>query len=240
MNILSILWDYDGTLVDTTKKNMAVTLEVLKNFIPDVTTNMPEALTSIDNYKKANYKYKNWTDLYKNCYGLTENQVQEAGTLWSPYQLSNTTTPELFPGLKDVIENLNHINHGICSQNCSQNIFNTLKKFDVAQYFNSIIGYEDIGFNEQKPNPVPFIKCIDKLKIPLKDGVLIYIGDHQEDTIFARNAEKYYISNNNPIKIFTIAASYSGESTNSWNIKPDYVAYSTEDILSIINEINQL
>lgn len=240
MNILSILWDYDGTLVDTTKKNMAVTLEVLKNFIPDVTTNIPEALTSIDNYKKANYKYKNWTDLYKNCYGLAENEVFEAGKLWSPYQLKNTTDLELFPGLKAVIKNLSHINHGICSQNCSENIYKTLKKFDVAQHFNAIIGYEDIGFDEQKPNPAPFIKCIEKLQVSLKDGALIYIGDHQEDTIFAKNAEKYYMENKNSIKIFTIAASYSGENTSSWEIKPDYIANNTKDILSIINEINQL
>lgn len=240
MNILSILWDYDGTLVDTTKKNISVTMEVLKNFIPDIYANTPEALTSMDNYKKANYKYRNWTDLYKNCYGLTEKEVIEAGKLWSPYQLKNTTDPELFPGLKAIIKNLSHINHGICSQNCSQNIFNTLKKFDVAQHFNAIIGYEDIGFDEQKPNPVPFIKCVDKLQLSLKDGALIYIGDHQEDTIFAKNAENYYLTNENPIKIFTIAASYSGESTSSWKVKPDYVANKTNDILSIINEIKAL
>ena len=31
-NILGILWDYDGTIIDTASKNILVTIEVLKYF----------------------------------------------------------------------------------------------------------------------------------------------------------------------------------------------------------------
>ncbi|WP_276629399.1 hypothetical protein [Terrisporobacter hibernicus] len=61
MKISAILWDYDGTLVNSVKKNIEVTKEVLKNFIPDLDNNLPKALTSVENYEEANYKYKNWT-----------------------------------------------------------------------------------------------------------------------------------------------------------------------------------
>ncbi|WP_027626388.1 HAD family hydrolase [Clostridium lundense] len=237
MNISAILWDYDGTLVDTTRKNMAVTIKVLKNFIPDVYNNMPEALISIENYQKANYRYRNWKELYKNCYGLNDEQINEAGKLWSPYQLKDTTLPNMFVGLSDVIEELGHIKHGICSQNCSKNIYNTLKNFGIAKYFGAIIGYEDIPYDEQKPNPSGFLKCLEKLNISPNKSIIIYIGDHQEDTIFGKNAAKYYKLNKYDVEIICIAARYSGHSTEDWSVQPDFVAYCTSDILNIINSI---
>ncbi|GAA0116229.1 HAD family hydrolase [Clostridium senegalense] len=239
MKISAVLWDYDGTLVDTTRKNMAVTMEVLKNFIPDVYDNIPEALVSIENYQKANYKYKNWKELYKNCYGLNDEQVNEAGKLWSPYQLQDTTLPNMFEGLSDVIKTLGHIKHGICSQNCSKNIYNTLREFGVGEYFQSIIGYDDISYNEQKPNPSGFLKCLDNLNLSSNKSVIVYIGDHQEDTIFGKNAENYYKLNKEDVKVICIAARYSGHSTKNWDVKPDFVAYSTSDILNIINSIER-
>ena len=46
MNLSAILWDYDGTLVNSIKKNMAVTIDVLTNFQNDINTNIPEVLKS--------------------------------------------------------------------------------------------------------------------------------------------------------------------------------------------------
>lgn len=237
MNISAVLWDYDGTIVDTTRKNMEVTLEVLKHFIPDIYNNIPKALTSIKNYQEANYKYKNWKELYKNCYGLNDEEVNEAGKLWSPCQLADNTIPDMFNELDEVIKQLGDIKQGICSQNCSKNIENTLNKFEVLEYFQSIIGYEDISYDEQKPNPSGFLKCIEKLNISINNSTIIYIGDHQEDTIFGKNAEEYYCSKGYNVKVICIAASYSGHSTENWAIKPDFIAYSTTDIIDIIKEL---
>ncbi len=46
MPVGAILWDYDGTLADSSKKNIEVTIEILRRFIPDVDENVPEALAS--------------------------------------------------------------------------------------------------------------------------------------------------------------------------------------------------
>jgi len=237
MKISAILWDYDGTLVNSVKKNIEVTKEVLKNFIPDLDNNLPKALTSVENYEEANYKYKNWRELYKFAYGLTDEQIDEAGKLWSPYQLKDTTLPDMFDEMDEVVKKLSNIKQGICSQNCSKNIYNTLKHYNVEKSFHSIIGYEDISYTEQKPNPTGFLKCVERLDISLDDSTLIYIGDHQEDTIFGKNAEDFYKSKGYNTKVICISASYSGNTPSDWIVKPDFTAYSATYILDIINKI---
>jgi HAD superfamily hydrolase (TIGR01549 family) len=239
MEISAIIWDYDGTLVDSTKKNMEVTIEVLKNFNKDIEHNLPEALTSVKKYLQADYKYKNWRDLYLNCYNLKENQLDEAGKLWSPYQLANNTTADLFPGLDATIRFLGNYKHGICSQNGSDNIRKTLKTFGISDYFEAIVGYADVSYQEQKPNPAGFIKCINMLNMPVENKILIYIGDHQEDVVFGRNAQILLNQKVQNVTVKSIAVDYSGSAPKDWIHKPDYIASSAEDIKHIITDMQK-
>lgn len=240
MKLSAIIWDYDGTLVDSTKKNMEVTVEVLKKLSLDVDRNLPEALTSVKKYLQANYKYKNWRELYENCYSLSEQQVEEAGKLWSPYQLANQTIADLYLGLDDTIHSLGNIAHGICSQNCSDNIRKTLSTFGILEYFKAIVGYEDVSYLEQKPNPTGLLKCIEILKTPMQDTTVVYIGDHQEDVVFGKNAELLLNQKGQKISVKSIAVDYSGSCPKEWKHKPDFIASSAEDIKQIIiNLINE-
>lgn len=237
MKVAAILWDYDGTLVDSTGKNMAVTIDVLKNFDPDIEDNLPEALTSVESYKKANYQYKNWRELYKNAYQLTESQVEEAGKLWSPCQLSNRMTADLYPNLDSVIRTFRHIPQGICSQNCSINIKKTLHAYHVLTYFNAIIGYEEVPYLEQKPNPAGFIKCMEMLPKPEKNTTIIYIGDHEEDVSFGKNAEIVLKQKGYDISVTSIAVDYSGSTPGKWRNKPDFIASDAKDIQNVITAL---
>ena len=67
MSISAILWDYDGTLADSSKKNIEVTLEILRHFIPDVDENVPEALSSRSSYLDAQGKLSEWMEVYSVC-----------------------------------------------------------------------------------------------------------------------------------------------------------------------------
>ena len=97
MPIKAILWDYDGTLADSSKKNIEVTLEILRRFIPDVDENVPEALASRTSYQDAYGKMSDWKELYRTCYGLDDEQVRQAGSMWGKAQLSNRTYSDIFP-----------------------------------------------------------------------------------------------------------------------------------------------
>ncbi len=237
MKVSAILWDYDGTLVDSTRKNMEVTIDVLRRFHKGKDFPIPEILTSVEKYLEANYRYKNWRELYKNCYQLSEEQVNEAGKLWSPCQLANETLADLYPGLDNTIKAFAYISQGICSQNASANIHKSLDAFGLASYFTAIIGYEEVSNLQQKPDPAGFLKCIEQMGLDIEKTALIYIGDHQEDVVFAKNAEHALREAGQEVSVISIAVGYSGSSPETWHIKPDYIANSAEEINRIIHMI---
>ena len=53
--------------------------------------------------------YKNWRELYVKSYNLKEEQLDEAGSLWTPEQLKNKTIPSMFEGMAQLFHKLEHI-----------------------------------------------------------------------------------------------------------------------------------
>lgn len=107
MKIDAILWDYDGTLVHSAPKNIAITLQILDVVAPRLTGNqLPQYLKSEEAYHFANHQAVNWQDLYVNYYGMTTSEMLHAGTLWSEYQRLNTTPVAMFPFVKECISQI--------------------------------------------------------------------------------------------------------------------------------------
>ena len=75
----AILWDYDGTLANTPVKNLAVTRAVLARLDPALLDPLPEALTSLAAYQAANYRWRNWRELYRHALGVPADRLDEAG-----------------------------------------------------------------------------------------------------------------------------------------------------------------
>ncbi len=233
MKLLGILWDYDGTIIDTARKNMKVTIEVLKHYDKDIESHLPVALQSYENYQEANHKYKNWQDLYMNEFNVKEKDLGEIVTFWAPEQEKIKYIPDMFDGLKNVIKSLD-IKMGICSQNSSATIKSVLKHYDVIDKFEYIVGCDETGINYQKPDPSGFVKCINNLKINEEDGFYIYIGDHSDDVTFARNAEKELNK-----KVISITVDYLGfnkDKYKSWINIPDYYVSSTEELKEVLKK----
>lgn len=231
MNIDAILWDYDGTLVNSVPKNIDITKQILLEVAPRFTEeNLPHYLKSEEAYHIANHQSKNWQDLYVNYYGMSEDEMLEAGTMWTEYQLKNSTPVELFSEIKETIHQIS-LPQGICSQNSAENIIRVLEKYNLFHKFKSIIGYDDIPSNMQKPASFGGIKCLNHIFKSLNNKTIIYIGDHEGDVEFARNIEKELQNKN---KVISIVATYSGADTNSWTSKPDFELESPIDLLKII------
>lgn len=227
-----ILWDYDGTLVNSVTKNIAITKEILAEVAPRLSgENLPHYLLNEADYHVANHQAKNWQDLYKNYYGLTEEETQLAGSLWSAYQLKNTTPVKLFTGIKEIIDVLD-LPHGVCSQNSSVNISMVLQQNNVLHQFNAIVGYDDVPGHAQKPSPLGGLLCLEKIFGVAQHKTIIYIGDHEADVEFARNLQQE-ISDSNTV--VSIAAAYSGADTSSWNHQPDFKISSPLELLQVLN-----
>lgn len=231
MKVDAILWDYDGTLVNSVPKNIEITKQILSIVAPRLTRlKLSKYLKTEEDYHIANHQSKNWQDLYVNYYGMTESEMLKAGALWTKYQLKNSTPVELFSGIKETIQKIS-LPQGICSQNSSENINQVLEKNNLSHKFDSIIGYDDIPNNMQKPSSFSGIKCLNQIFKNLKNKTIIYVGDHEGDVEFARNIEKELQKKN---KVISIVAKYSGADTNSWTYKPDFELEFPTDLLKII------
>lgn len=232
MRIDAILWDYDGTLVNSVPKNIAITKQILREVAPRLTgENLPDYLKSEELYHIANHQSRNWQDLYVNYYGMSETEMLVAGSLWTPHQLKNTTPVELFPGIKQTINGI-PLPQGICSQNSSRNIDRVLKQYDLAHKFQAIIGYDDIPDNAQKPNPFGGLRCMERLFDTFTDKTIFYIGDHEGDVAFARNIGKAMGEKGN---VIAVVVKYSGANTSNWGHKPDYEIDRPLDLIQLLN-----
>ena len=82
----AVVWDFDGTLVDSRHKNLSVTrtiLEQLGGHRPDDI----ESLRSLDTYERATLRSPNWRELYVREFGLTIEETDQAGHLWEQFHM---------------------------------------------------------------------------------------------------------------------------------------------------------
>ncbi|OPX28535.1 MAG: hypothetical protein B1H06_03080 [Candidatus Cloacimonas sp. 4484_143] len=234
MNFKAVIWDYDGTLIDTSQKNFNVTRKIIE-FVTDNPAEYYDCMKALDNYNAANSQAHNWRYLYKNFFHFSEDQIDMIGKLWTQFQLEDNTEITFFPNLINVLKLSVQIPHGIVSQNSRQIILETLKDNDLDTYFQSIIGYEEVDLQRQKPHPEGLIRCIEDLGI--QSGKIVYIGDHETDIRTAENAEIEFKKQKKNIEISTIAAYYGNHDDPAlWKVKPDYIAHEIKDIITILQK----
>jgi len=233
--IEGVIWDYDGTLVDTRQKNLEVTREIIIEVLNKRYEEFP-ALLNLANYEKANSISANWRDLYAREFLMNDEQRNYAGSLWTKYQMLHATRLDLYAGLREaIIEIGNQYLQGIVSLNSYAAIRDNLSHNNIENYFSAIVGYEEVDFSKQKPDPDGLLKCITHLNLKHTPGTIIYIGDHETDAHCASNANRALCKK----KIITIGALYEKQQAyEHWNYKPDHIALTTSRILEIMREIN--
>jgi len=234
--IKAIIWDYDGTLVDTRHKNLNVTRSIVESLI-ETDADAFTALQSLENYHLANRRRSNWRELYRSELNFSESQIDAAGEMWTAYQLKDDTEVTFFEGIEEVIAELTQFPHGIVSQNSKSSIKKLLEKNHLLPYFKHIVGYEEVDFQKQKPEPDGLLSCIEKLSSS-DSGLVCYIGDHETDAQCAHRANHVLMKNKVKVRIVSIGAFYdSGPDPPTWDVRPDYEAHKVEDILDIIDQI---
>ncbi len=235
--ILAIIWDYDGTLVDSRRKNLNVTRKIVSKILKGDPSEIP-ALSSLSNYHHAHIKATNWREFYEESFGLTEEQTDEAGRMWTEFQIKDNTPIPLMDGVEDVIFSLNKYPQGIVSQNSRSIIIRYLKEKNLLSYFKDIVGYEEVSMERQKPIPDGLLLCIERLT-DFKPGYVFYIGDHETDVRCAFNANNILKKNNAGIKIISIGAFYGFDVDRSeWSVLPDHKIQSAGDIIDVIDNLN--
>ena len=134
--------------------------------------------------------------------------------------MANKTPVSAFDGIVDAIRSLGHVPQGICSQNSAENIQQVLVENDIDQYIDHVVGYDDIPYDRQKPAPDSGLLWLDRTVSSTDTATVLYIGDHEADTVFARNIQEGLGTNST---VLSVAITYSGANPGSWTAKPDWI-----------------
>ena len=231
--VTAVLWDYDGTLVDTRAKNWTITRSIVKHFTgadPDSI----EALRSLESYTRALHRNHNWRQLYVSEFGMSEEATSEAGLLWTEYQLSDATVAPTYDGIEETLRELADLPHGIVSMNSKENIERSLDASGLLDHFGFVVGYEEVSMARQKPAPDGLLLCLDRLT-GMAPGHVAYIGDHQIDIECARNANRMLAEEGHDIHVFAIGAAYGiGAEFGAWPDDPDYAIEGPRELVGLI------
>jgi HAD superfamily hydrolase (TIGR01549 family) len=227
--IAAIIWDYDGTLVDSRQKNLNVTRQIITDILHRDINEFP-ALQNKEIYHYSQSITMNWRSFYKDQFGMNDSEIDSAGALWTSMQMEDQTPAPLFPGIRDVLAGLSEHRQAIVSQNSQHIIKRTLKAEGIEGYFDQVVGYEEVDLSRQKPHPDGLLACIDHLGIS-NSGDFAYIGDHEADVECAVNANKVLTNN----RVIAIAALYGyGHNTKNWKLKPDHEVNNQDEISQLI------
>ena len=233
MPACAIIWDYDGTLVDSRHRNLSVNRSIIEGL-----TGQPwrdfKALHSIGDYDAAVAQCTNWRDFYQREFGLREDMLESAGRMWTRCHLMDETPVEPFAGVPETLEALGHLPHGIVSQNSREIIEATLGPLGLGDRFEHVLGYEQVAPGRQKPAPDGLLDCLERLT-RMGPGSAFYVGDHPTDTMCVARARQEVAARGLDLDVWSIAALYGGESPDGWPEAPDFLAETPEDIVAIVD-----
>ncbi len=128
----------------------------------------------------------------------------------------------IYEGIDKLISKLSkHKKLAILTNNKSQYAEEILEKFNLSNYFSTIVGFNDVS--EVKPNPEGILKILDKWK--LKPNEAIFIGDMTTDIEAGKTAK---------VTMICVASGLAQKETlNKHN--PDILVDNTEQLIKLFN-----
>ncbi|SDC59163.1 pyrophosphatase PpaX [Pelagirhabdus alkalitolerans] len=210
MDINTILFDLDGTLIDTNALIIASFTHTLEkhtgvlykeeDILPFIGPPLIETLTKVDptqaNEMMATYR---------------EHNLSNHDAYVKPY-------PTVVETIKTLSDEGYHL--GIVTTKITETAKRGLELTGLLPYFDVVVGLDEV--EHAKPHPEPINKALDGLnQTPVST---IMVGDNYHDIEAGQNAGT---------KTAGVAWSIKGEETLA-NLKPDYMLKEMSDLLAIV------
>jgi len=153
--------------------------------------------------------------------------VEEAAKIYRSYHYDNfTDLIEIFPGILDLLKELKARGYktGIVTSRLRHTTELGLQKYDMEQYFDTIVTCDDT--DKHKPDPEPVEIALKRLGSKPEEAVMI--GDSIFDILCARGAGVKSV-----LVSWALAIS-DGDKTGE--NEPDYIIDKAEDLLKILEK----
>ena len=178
----AVIFDLDGTLVDTAPDLMRAT-----NFILAGMGRRPLEMTEVRAFVGHGARALLTRGLAATG-GLPDAYDVEADyrAFVAFYAANIAVQSAPFPGLIRLLDRLREdgFGLGVCTNKLEGLSVQLLDALDLAKYFGSVVGPDTLGI--AKPDPRPFFEAVNRLNLDSPRAVMV--GDSETDILTARNA----------------------------------------------------
>ncbi|MBM7661542.1 pyrophosphatase PpaX [Bacillus mesophilus] len=212
MKVNTLLFDLDGTLIDTNELIITSFLHTLNHYYPD-------------QYKREDAIQFIGPPLYDTFVAIDESRVDEMITTYREHNLSHhDQLVTEFEGVYETIEALHKKGYklGIVTTKLRHTVNMGLRLTKLDQFFDVVVTLDDV--KNAKPDPEPVQLALAQLHAKPEEAIMI--GDNHHDIVSGQNAGT---------KTAGVAWSLKGiEYLQSF--KPDYMLENMRDLLTILEE----
>lgn len=207
-NFKAVLFDLDGTLLDTSDFILgAFNYALEKHGFGDVTKQEVNEIMGT---------------ALPECYKLFApgGDINALCDSHHEFQLNNLHLSKPFPDTVQALNYLKKQNIKIAAvTNRSNTVTQTLENSDLLPFFDVIITAEDV--ENPKPHPEPILKALNKLNIGFDEA--IFVGDTEVDILAGKNAG-----------VKTVGVTYGHIGKDIKKYSPDFLLDNLNEIFKII------
>jgi phosphoglycolate phosphatase len=183
MTIKAVVFDLDGTLVDTAPDLMAATNHVLS-----LLKRRPITMAEVRSFVGRGARI-----LIERGVAATGDAIDETSLSYyhaeflRHYEGHTADRSEIFPGVVTLLKRLEDsgIKAGVCTNKPEGLSRQLLDALDLSRFVGAIIGPDTIGIG--KPDAAPYLETVKRLGVPAKNSILV--GDSETDILTARAAK---------------------------------------------------
>lgn len=177
MNGLRVVFDLDGTLIDSAPQiqqavNLALAeLGLAPLDLPRVTSFIGNGLPVLAQRAHA-------------AAGVAEDGPAFEARILTHYNRISAETGRLFPGVRDALDQLraDGARLGLCTNKPGDATIAVLKLMEMEATFDAFVGGDSLP--QRKPDPAPLFHVLDQLGT----GPAVYVGDSEVDAETAKRA----------------------------------------------------
>lgn len=213
----TILFDLDGTLINTNELIIKSFDSTFKRHFPNITVARAKILTFIGPTLAQTFS-KYTTDVF-----MIDEMIKSYREFYVEYEDGNF---EIYPNVLDVVKKLFELgyNLGIVTSKFTIAAWPSFTHYNLDKYFKVFVGLENVTY--PKPHKEPILKALSQFDSYNK---AIMIGDNQGDILAGKNAGIYTAG---------VAWSLKG-SAHLMQVNPDFMLGTMDDIFTIIKKIEE-
>ena len=175
-NLKAIIFDLDGTLINTPEMIMAAFKKTILEHHPNYELSKEEITNVLG--QTLDLAFKDFVN--------EEVVIEDMINSYRNYTTNHDFEIKGYKHLENVLKKLKSLDYliGIVTSKTNYVVFENLRDLKIENYFDCIVTHQDTVLH--KPNPDPILCALNKLGISPDEAV--YIGDHENDIVAGRNA----------------------------------------------------